>query len=232
MVTAGEAVKRPDLNGVWEAFASEPAFVRGEESPLSDNGKKIVDAYYAQYGDHFVEPGAYCVPPGMPTTMTALVGYPIEILQSENRVTMLAEMEMQVRRIYLDGRKIPDDYPPTRMGYSVGRWEGDTLVIDTALLSEWLIRGWPRTEHTRIQERIHLTRQSEVKVRRSPFIIIEPVTDDVLVLDLTMTDPTLYKEPRHVTVYYEKVKDNEILEYDCPADVWEQVLEKANAGSD
>ena len=117
-LSAGEAVKRPDLTGVWEAFASEPAFARGEESPLSENGQKLVDAYYAQYGDKFVEPGAYCVPPGMPTTMTALVGYPIEILQSENRVTMLAEMEMQVRRIYLDGRKIPDDYPPTRMGRS------------------------------------------------------------------------------------------------------------------
>jgi hypothetical protein len=193
---------KPDFNGVWLAFASSPPFVRGAPSPLSENGEKTVNAFYEKYGDKYVEPGAYCVPPGMPSTMTAIVGYPIEIIQTEDRLTMLAELEMQVRRIYIDGRKIPENYPATRMGYSVGSWDRDTLVIDTALLKPSPLRGWPRSEHTRIQERIHMLNRAEVKARPSSFIITEPINDKVLAVEMTVTDPTLYKEPRKVTIYY------------------------------
>lgn len=216
---------RPDLNGVWVAFASYPPFVRGGPSPLSENGEAIVNEFYAKYGDDYVEPGAYCVPPGMPSTMTSIVGYPIEILQSEDRITILAEMEMQVRRIYMDGRKIPENYPVTRMGYSVGSWDGDTLVIDTALLKDSPLRSSPRSQNTRIQERIYLTKRSEIDARPSPFITIQPISDNVLVLELTLTDSTLYKEPRKTTIYYQKIKDDAILEYDCPSDLWQQALD-------
>lgn len=221
---------KPDFNGVWLAFASSPPFIRGTPSPLSENGEKTVNAFYEKYGDRFVEPGAYCVPPGMPSTMTAIVGYPIEIIQTENRITMLAELEMQVRRIYMDGRKIPDSYPATRMGYSVGSWDGDTLVIDTALLKPSPLRGWPRSEHTRIQERIYMLRRTEVEARKSSFIITEPINDKALAVEMTVTDPTLYKKPRKVTIYYMQIKDDATLEYDCPADLWERALDASLSG--
>src|SRR3972149_2910502 len=142
-VIAQESGGKPDLNGVWLAYASAPPFVRGGPSPLSENGEKLVNAFFAKYGNKFVEPGGFCVPPGMPSTMTALVGYPVEIIQTRDRITMLAEMEMQVRRIYMDGRKVPDDYPATRMGYSIGYWDGNVLVIETSLLTESLLREGP-----------------------------------------------------------------------------------------
>ena len=228
-VIASDSGNEPDLSGVWMAFASSPAFMRGAPTPLTEKGQARVDAYYAQYGEDFAEPGAYCVPPGMPSTMTSIVGYPIEILQTRNRVTMLAEMEMQVRRIYMDGRKHPDDYPVTRMGYSIGHWEGEALVIETALLKESLLRGWPRTEQTRITEKLYLTSRSNVNERPSPFIITEPVGDDVLVVELTVTDPALYSNPRKVTMYYQRIEDDAILEYDCPAEHWLNALDAARA---
>jgi hypothetical protein len=231
-VTAQESETRPDLTGVWLAFASAPPFVRGAPSPLSENGEKVVNAFYAKYGDKYVEPGAYCVPPGMPSTMTALVSYPIEILQTKDRITMLAELEMQVRRIYMDGRTFPDDYPPTRMGYSIGRWDGTVLVVDTALLKESPLRDAPRSENTRIQERIYLTKRDQVTARPTPFITLQPISDDVLVVELTVTDETLYKEPRKTTVYYQKIKDDATLEYDCEVDLWEQALEAALSGGE
>ena len=227
---AQDAGSKPDMNGVWLAFATEPPLARGAPSPLSENGEKLVSAFYAKYGDRFVEPGGYCVPPGLPATMTATVGYPIEIIQSKDRVTMLAEMEMQVRRIFMDGRKVPDDYPTTRMGYSIGHWNGNVLVINTSLLKESLLRQSPRTENTKILERISLTTRAKVNARQVPFITMKPISDDVLVDEITTTDPALYQEPQKITVYYQRIDDNSTIEYDCAVDLWEQALEAAASG--
>ena len=218
---------QPDLSGVWMAFASSPRFVRGDPSPLTATGEEMVNSYYARYGDDYVEPGAYCVPPGMPSTMTSIVGYPIEILQTRDRVTMLAEMEMQVRRVYMDGRQHPDNYPATRMGYSIGHWDGNALVIETALLSESLLRGWPRTGQTRISEKLYLAKRSGVDAEPSRFITLEPEGNDVLVVELAVTDPVLYNAERKVTVYYQRIRDDATLEYDCPAEHWLKALEAA-----
>jgi hypothetical protein len=140
---------------------------------------------------------------------------------------MLAELEMQVRRIYMDGRKYPEDYPLTRMGYSIGSWDGDALVIDTALLNDWPVRTSPRSSNTRIRERIYLTRRSLVTARPTAFITLQPISDDVLVVEMSVTDETLYREPLQSTVFYQKIKDDATLEYDCAVELWEQALEAA-----
>jgi hypothetical protein len=69
---------------------------------------------------------------------------------------MLIELESQYRRIFTDGRSHPDDYLTTRMGHSIGHWEGDTLVIETRLLSEDLFGRRPRTESMVVTERVSL----------------------------------------------------------------------------
>lgn len=225
---ADESSARPDLTGVWQAFAMEPEFNRGEGPPLSAAGEARVNAFYQQYGDDMPEAGAYCVPPGMPATMVALVGYPIEVLQTPNRVTMLAEMEMQVRRIFVDGRTHPTDYPATRMGYSIGAWQGDTLTVDTALLQQSMLRPWPRSEQTRIQERISLRKRAEVTARPNAYTAQQkPINDDVLAIELKITDPSLYRAPIVTTVYYQRIADDSTLEYDCPSDLWHQALKAA-----
>jgi hypothetical protein len=162
----------------------------------------------------------------MPATMTAMVSYPIEVIHSPNRLTMLAELDMQVRRIYTDGRELPDDYVTSRMGYSIGHWEGETLVIETRLLGEYLMRQWPRTENTQVVERVYRANRNELGVERNGFPP-ESESNDVLVFEMTVSDPTLYKEPQSVTMYYQRIPEAEFLEYDCTAGVWEQALRSA-----
>lgn len=220
---AAFAVGDPDFSGVWQAYASVPQSGPGQTASLSEAGAAKVDAFFAQYGDHYVEPGSYCVPPGMPSTMTSMVSYPVEIIQAPNRVTMLTELDMQVRRVYMDGRGFPADYPTSRMGYSIGHWDGDTLVIETGLLGEYLMRSWPRTENTEILERVYRASRKELNVERNGFPP-ESDSDDLLIFEITVTDPTLYKEPQHITMYYQRIPQDEFLEYDCTAGLWTQAL--------
>lgn len=218
------ADEHPDFTGVWEAYASSAGAGRGgANTELTEEAITMRDAFVAQYGDDYVEPGAFCVPPGLPATMMSMVSYPVEIIHSKDRVTMLAEYDMQVRRIFMDGRGHPDDLPPTRMGHSIGHWEGDELVIETTLLGEYLLGGWPRTEQTIVEERIYRTTRQEAGVEASGFVQAGE-SDDVLVFEYTVTDPVLYKEPRQVTMYYQRIPEDAFLEYDCPADLWRRAL--------
>lgn len=155
--------------------------------------------------------------------MTAMVSYPIEIIHSESRVTMLAELDMQIRRIHLDGRDFPDDQPTSRMGYSIGHWDDETLVIETRLLSEYLMRNWPRTENTEIRERIYRTTREESPPARG---YVQPnESEEILAFELTISDADLYDGPQQITVYYQRIPDDSFLEYDCPAELWYRALE-------
>ena len=216
----------PDFSGVWQAFASESS--SGRAGPeLTLEGKTKVADFNAKY-PNMVEPGSYCVPPGMPYTMSAIVSYPIDITQTDKRLTMITEYDDQFRRIFLDGRKIPDDYPETRMGYSVGHWEGNTLVVETRLLSEALYSRPPRTEATTVVERYSKIKRSAVKQANSPVATHKAIDDDVLALEMTTTDPTLYSKPIKTTIYFQHLEDNAMLEYVCITDIWEQALDAAN----
>ena len=160
--------------------------------------------------------------------MTSMVSYPIEIIHSPNRLTMLAELDMQVRRIYTDGRGFPESYPTSRMGYSIGRWEGETLVIETRLLSEYLMRTWPRTQSAEIVERVYRANRDELDVVRNGFPP-ENESNDILVFELTVTDSTLYKEPQRITMVYQRIPEDEFLEYDCTAGMWDEALQPSTA---
>ncbi len=214
----------PDFSGVWQAYASVPQSGPGQAAALSEEGAALVDAWFAGFGESFADPGEYCVPPGMPSTMTSMVSYPIEIIQSPNRVTILAELDMQVRRIHMDGRAFPDDYPTSRMGYSIGHWEGETLVIETRLLGEYLMRSWPRTENTTIVERVYRANRDELDVERNGFPP-ENESNEILVFEMTLTDATLYAAPQRITMYYQRIPEVEFLEYDCAAGLWYRALE-------
>jgi len=223
---AQEAAAEPDFSGVWLAFASSTPGATGPQGPgLSTAGQAVVDEFYGRYSD-VPDPGSFCVANGMPGVMLSIAGYPIEILQGGNRITMLAELEMQVRRIYIDGRRHPADYPTTGTGHSIGRWEAQTLIVDTVLLTEWSARPWPRSEQTRIEERIFLTKEAQIDVPASAFITQQPIDDDVLVVELTLSDPDLYAGPQRRTIYYRKIVDTATLEYDCAAELWLRELEK------
>ncbi len=221
------AVETPDFTGVWMAYDSEPSAF-GAPSYLSKAGQARVDGFYAKYKD-MPEAGSFCVPPGMPNTMVSMVSYPIDIIHSKDRITILAELEMQSRRIFMDGRGHPKNHPVSRMGYSIAKWEADTLVIETSLLTESLLRGWPRTNNTRITERVYMAKISELDAKASGFIatLAPPIGDDALVFEITMVDETLYTQPRKITMYYQHMPDDAYLEYDCAVEHWMRAMEEA-----
>jgi hypothetical protein len=228
--TASAAAERPavpDLSGVWMAFAVENPDGTGNAPRYSPQGEAALDAYAAEFSE-IPETGAWCYGTGMPSVMLSTVSYPIEIVQHASRLVMVAELEMQVRRVYLDGRPHPQDFLPQGVGHSVGTWEGDTLVIDTALLSEWQLRPWPRTEATEIVERVYLTKLASIQARATGFVasVEKPINDDVLVDEITLTDPSLYAGPQRRTAYFQRMADTATLEYACSAEHWLEALEK------
>jgi len=129
------------------------------------------------------DPEGYCLPPGGPRMMAT--PYPMEILQlpEQKRIVMIFEGATHVwREIYMDGRAHPsgDDLNPTYLGHSVGRWEGDTLVIDVVGFNEatWVdYSGHPHTDQLHVIEK--LTRRNKNQLH----------------YEVTIDDPGAYTRP-------------------------------------
>jgi hypothetical protein len=99
-----------------------------------------------------------CLPPGTPRIY--LQPFPFQIVQTPKEIFMIFEYDHTVRQIFMDGRKHPDDILPTYMGNSIGKWDGDTLVVDTVGFNEktWLDRdGHPHSDQLHVVERFHRT---------------------------------------------------------------------------
>jgi hypothetical protein len=201
-----------DLTGTWQryGFFSRPGVDPRYAAP--PEGKMVLKATYAKAynartkaeqasdaeGTPIAAAGVDCLPYGMPEMMSAI--YPLEILQTPGQVTIIAEAFSQVRRIYLNQpqRKI-SDVPPGYYGHSVGRWEGDTLVVDTIGIKDSVLghEEMPHSDQMRIAERFHL------------------VAPDILHDDITVTDPVTLEKPWHFSFAYKRTKGYEMQEYVC-----------------
>jgi hypothetical protein len=214
--------KLPDWSGVWE-----PAlFARPAPGAAPPGPPKLTPAYQKQWdafmeknrttpGINFVSDVANCVPSGLPGSM--LQPYPIEILFTPGRVTIIIETYSLVRRIYTDGRALPADPDPSYQGSSVGKWDGDTLVVETVgILPETSplngITG--HSDKLKITERIRLT---------------EP---DMLEIQTTREDPEVFTEPYTTTARYQRHRDWEIMEYVCAQNNRDQLDKQGNPGLD
>ena len=138
-----------------------------------------------------------CLPDGMPAMMAAM--FPLEILVSKGRVTIIEEAFNQVRRIVMDQPQKPlDEVEPGFFGHSVGRWEGDTLVIDTIGIKDNVrYQNTPHSPQMRISERIKL------------------VSPDILWDEITIEDPVTLERPWVVTYAYKRMPNYTLLEYVC-----------------
>ena len=121
---------------------------------------------------------ASCFPTGMPRVLTEV--FPFEIVQVRNRVLLLFEKDYAVSHIWTDGRKLPKDPDPSYMGYSIGKWDGDTLVVDTIGLKD---TTWLDREGHAHSDALHIV----ARMRR--------VNPDRLQIDWTFDDPKAFTKP-------------------------------------
>ncbi|MFY9527480.1 MAG: hypothetical protein WBC04_08650 [Candidatus Acidiferrales bacterium] len=192
---AQTAAPAPDFSGVWRQHP--PPGSRGyasytfskEIAPMTPWAEAKFKANKPSYGPRAVgdsnDPvnpttgdAVGCAPPGVPRIY--LHPFPMEIIQIPGRVIMLFEFDHFVRQIYTDGRGHNENLPPSWMGDSIGKWEGDTLVVDTTNFNDktWLDRGGhPHSDQLHLVERI----------RR--------VDHDTLQIDMTFDDPKAYTKP-------------------------------------
>ena len=135
----------PDLNGVWQGpYTPNLTRAYGKEPPFTAYGMER----YAKL-DHSTDPLAHCLPIGPNRAIQSPM--PFQIVQTRDVIAILFEVENIFRIIYLDGRGHPEelhDYPEW-MGNSIGRFEGDTLVVETLGLDE---RVWLDTEGKETEE--------------------------------------------------------------------------------
>jgi hypothetical protein len=125
--------------------------------------------------------------------------YPFELLTTANRLTLLTEYFHEVRRIYMDGRQHPPGNPdPTAMGYSVGRWDGATLVVDTRNFKESPAFRIPHSDQYRVIERIRRIRDG-----------------NLLEIDVTIEDPVAYTEALRGTFFFKKDPSLQFTEWNC-----------------
>jgi hypothetical protein len=123
-----------------------------------------------------------------------------KVIQIPGLLVTLNEMDATYRQIFIDGRPLPEIKQPSSKGYSIGKWEGDTLVVETTGFNDemWLDRnGSPITDAARITERI----------RRVNFGRMD--------IELTIDDPKAYARPWTIKLIHRIVLDTELLDYLC-----------------
>jgi hypothetical protein len=204
----------PDFSGTWErypdpyaAFANTPF---ADDPPPPAGGPKLKEPYASAYrkltqrkveadrkGAPLADPSTQCLPEGMPTIMGGI--YPIEIVQTPKQIVVLAEFLTQTRRIYLN-EKMPalEDLSPSYNGHSVGRWQGDTLIVETIGVREDVrfIRI-PHSAQMKVTERLRLT------------------APDRLENQVTIEDLGFLAKPYTFTFGYRRNPEYRIMEYIC-----------------
>jgi hypothetical protein len=195
-VVCGQASARDrQLFGIW-SMRFDTAPPKGAP-PYSDRFLPAYKASSARVESGQLDLGGQCLPPGMPR-MTSYVGE-FEILDApRGRITILHEYQTQQRRIYLHARR-PAYLNPTANGFSIGRWEGSTLVIETTGMSKYVYLDENAGLHS---DRLFVTERYH---RSAP---------DVLVIDTTVEDPVMLTGPWKYSRVYDRTS-NELIDYNC-----------------
>src|SRR5712691_9501517 len=191
---------KPDLSGLWKPSPGLVGDIAKNLKPGDVPFQPWAETLYKQRRatNSKDDPTANCIVGGVPRS--DLVGYPLKILHVQGMVVILFEAVHSYRQIFTDGRELPADPNPTWFGYSVGHWEGDTFVVQTAGFNDkgWLDNaGRPATELLRVTERF----------RRKDFGHMD--------IEITIDDPKAYTKPWTVTLPLVLLPDTELLEYSC-----------------
>jgi len=145
-----------------------------------------------------LSPSSRCQPTGVPAAAT--VPLPWKIIQTPQVIVILYEENNIFRQIFLDGRPLPKDPDSRWMGYSVGRWEGDTLVVDSSGFRDggWLDRmGHPHSSDLHLIERFRRLDMGRLEI------------------DVMINDPKAYGQPFTYTLRQTLIPDQDLYEYFC-----------------
>ena len=207
----GQSQPRPSLTGVWAPFGAgrgaDPAvapppagLVVLKPAYAKDYlAQRAADAEATKRGEPPASAAMVCVPYGMPRMM-AVASYPVEILETSGQITIVTEAFSEVRRVFMGQPQLPiDEVPPGYYGHSVGRRDGETLVIDTVGIKESVpgYQNIPHSDQMRITERLRV------------------VTPDVLHNQITIDDPVVLEKPVVYTLAYRRMRDYKMVEFVC-----------------
>jgi hypothetical protein len=214
---------KPDLSGLWEIdqtpfselrSALPPEFFElqvdlGTASakyminflwdfkPQDDPSRPEALALVKEHQERGYLPASRCLPNSVPFTLMIL---PVKIIQTPQQIIELFEHYDPPRQIFTDGRTLSNDPEPAWMGYAAGKWQGDTLLVESAGFNgkTWLdATGHPRSESARMIERY----------RRIDFGHME--------IEVTIDDPKYYQRPFTVKLPYHLIPDSDVLEAVC-----------------
>lgn len=175
-----QAAPHPDFTGLWK-IADGSLAVKPEDDvkALTDEGQRRRRIFQSDFDPLHDDPNSFCVAHGMPWIMLSRArDYLIDIYQTPQRVTLLFEGMDWHRLIRLDQKQVPEGYTPGSNGYSLGHWEGDTLVIATDHLRATPEVGlYQRSEQMQLSERWRLIRH--LKYGRALEVTID-VVDPVI----------------------------------------------------
>jgi len=205
---------RPDLSGIWAAecaiYGRDSCFTRSLFFNLAkdlkpDDVQMTTWATQIQAQresrNHVDDPYGYCLPPGTPRINFG--GGPFRILPTPQMTAILYEtlVGMTFRQVFTDGRPLPEVIEPTWLGYSIGRWDGETFVIETAGFRDggWLdtLKGRPHSDALRVTERF----------RRTDFGHMD--------LTITIDDPKAFLKPWTIKAPLTLLPDTELVEAFC-----------------
>jgi hypothetical protein len=184
----------PDLSGLW-SIAGLGNATNITDVEMVPAARAIFQKRFETYGAD--DPGSNCLPEGPRAGLAGLD--PLRIVQTPNMMVVLHETGTY-RVIYTDGRPLPKSLNPTWMGYSIGRWDGDTFVVDTVGFNDrtWLdFGGHPHSEALHVTERF----------RRTKFGHMD--------LEMTFDDPKTYVKPFGIKVGVNYIADDDLIENVC-----------------
>jgi hypothetical protein len=205
---------RPDFSGIWQAEKTRPCPPEGCDDmeigeqflnigwgvkgglPYQPWAADLVKARKALNGQE--DPGTRCLPTGILMMHTT----PLlkKIVQVPGLMVILNERNATYRQIFTDGRPLPADPQPSWVGYSTAKWDGDTLVVETAGFRDgiWLDRsGSPLTEAGKITERFRRVNYGRLEIQ------------------ITVDDPKAYRAPWTIQLNQFLVLNTELLDYIC-----------------
>jgi hypothetical protein len=194
---------KPDLSGLWEPASkgADPQFLDIAKNvqgglPFQPWAAELVKARRAD--ENKDDPDGHCQPLGL--VKMHLHPYPRKMIQIPGLLLILFERNTEYRQIFTDGRPLPEDPQPNFNGYSVGKWDGDTLVVESIGFKDglWLdISGTPLTDAAKVTERFRRPNFGDLKI------------------EVTVDDPKAYTKPWSIQVNQTMALDTDMLEFVC-----------------